>query len=61
MKLLLFCCVCVYIYIYIYIISIYLSISTSIDLMKGNGFILKRQVGDNTPQKLLLMQTTQMT
>ena len=30
---------------------------TSIDLMKENGFTLKREEGNDIPQKLLLMQT----
>ena len=46
---------------YLFIICQDYILRTLIDLMKENGFTLKRKEADDTPQKLLQTQTTQMT
>ena len=43
---------------YLFIICRDYSLKTSIDLIKENGFALMRKGTDDTPQKLLQMQTT---
>ena len=45
---------------YLFIIWLDYVLRTSIDLMKENGFTLKRQEADDTPHKLLRVQTKQM-
>ena len=46
---------------YLFIICPNYVLWTSIDLMKENGFALKKQEADVTPHKLLQTKTTQMT
>ena len=44
-----------------FIICLDYVLQTSIDLIKENGFIQKKQEADDTPHKLLQTQTMQMT
>ena len=46
---------------YLFIIHLDYVLRTWIDLMKENSFIIKKAGTDNIPQKLLQIQTTQMT
>ena len=46
--------------LYLFIICLDYVLQTSIDLVKENGFTLKKQEADDTLQKLLWMQTLQM-
>ena len=46
---------------YLFIICLDNVLRTSIDLIKENGFTLKKQEADDTPLKLLRTQTMQMT
>ncbi len=46
---------------YLFIICLDYLLRTSIDLMKENGFTLKKQEADNTLDILLRMQIMQMT
>ena len=45
---------------YLSIFCLFKVLPTPIDLIKENGFALKRQEADDIPQKLCQMQTTQM-
>ena len=46
---------------YLFKICLDYVLQTSIDLLKDNGFTLKRQEANDTAPKLLRMRTTQMT